>query len=245
MDILYFPDHPDVGKKSWKCFLSTSWIPKIKKSSHIWECNDKIPIKIPKIPKNSSYWTLLSSLINLMKYFLSTPLIPRNKKVIIYEITTTKPLSRHQKTFKSFFFGTFLPIQSSWRYKKNLENHPEYVPLHKDSKKVSYVGVKWQISSQDTQNFQILKFWTFFTYLIILMVSKYPANTSLLLPRSQGFQKGIICGVQRTKQNCPLHPLFWCIVGWERGWDSYSVSYHTLHNYTSYLTLPEYLLTLT
>ena len=44
-----------------------------------------------------------------MKYFLSTPLIPKNKKGIIYEITTTKPLSRHQKTFRTFFLGHSYP----------------------------------------------------------------------------------------------------------------------------------------
>ena len=42
-------------------------------------------------------------------------------------------------------------------------------------------------------------FYMFLTFLIFLMVTKSPVHPSRVLPTSQGFQKGIICGVTMTK----------------------------------------------
>ena len=42
-------------------------------------------------------------------------------------------------------------------------------------------------------------FWMFLTFLIFLMVSKSPVHPSRVLPTSQGFQKGIICGGKMIK----------------------------------------------
>ena len=44
-------------------------------------------------------------------------------------------------------------------------------------------------------------FWTFLTFLIFLMVTKSPVDPSRVLPMSQGFQKGIICGGKMTKNS--------------------------------------------
>ena len=42
-------------------------------------------------------------------------------------------------------------------------------------------------------------FWTFLTFLIFLMVTKNLGKSSKVIPRSQGFQKGIICESTMTK----------------------------------------------
>ena len=48
-------------------------------------------------------------------------------------------------------------------------------------------------------------FGTFLTFLIFLMVTKSPVHPSRALIMSQGFQKGIICGVAMTK-SLSRHP---------------------------------------
>ena len=49
-------------------------------------------------------------------------------------------------------------------------------------------------------------FWTFLTFLIFLMVTKSPVHPSRVLPTSQGFQKGIICGGKMIKNSyCDGH----------------------------------------
>ena len=53
--------------------------------------------------------------------------------------------------------------------------------------------------SRHSKSSLTLVFWTFLTFLIILMVTKYPRNYSYVLPWSQGFQKGIICRVIMSK----------------------------------------------
>ena len=60
-------------------------------------------------------------------------------------------------------------------------------------------GYNNKIPIKMPQILQITSFWTFWTFLIILMMTKKPGNTSWALPWSQGFQKGIICGVTMTK----------------------------------------------
>ena len=49
-------------------------------------------------------------------------------------------------------------------------------------------------------------FWTLLTFLIFLMVTKSPVHPSRVLPMSQGFEKGIICGGKMTKNSyCDGH----------------------------------------
>ena len=54
--------------------------------------------------------------------------------------------------------------------------------------------------------FQNPSMWTFVILIIILMVIKNPGNYSWVFPWSQGFQKGIICGVAMVKMKLSSWP---------------------------------------
>ena len=63
-----------------------------------------------------------------------------------------KSTSRHLKSSKYLVFGYYWPSWLSWWWPKFLKRLPEYSHGPKDSKTVSYVGLQWWNSHQDTQN---------------------------------------------------------------------------------------------
>ena len=65
-DIPDLPDIPNGDQKSCTPFQSPHNVPKIPERYHMWGCNDKIPIKTPKILQNPMFWTFLTFLILLM-----------------------------------------------------------------------------------------------------------------------------------------------------------------------------------
>ena len=124
----------------------------------MWGYNGKIYIKTPKILQIPSFWILLTFLIILMvtkipeKTSWVLPWSQGFQNSIICGVAMVKFPSRHPKSSKYPVFGLSWPSWSSWWWPKFLKTLPEYSHGPKDSKTVSYVGLQWWNSHQDTQN---------------------------------------------------------------------------------------------
>ena len=125
------------------------------------------------------------------------PRIPKRYHMWGYNVKTTikTPIILQNPSFWTFL--TFLIILMVTKYPRN---YSYVLLLSQGFQKGIICGVTISKPlSRHSKSSTTPVFWTFLTFLIILMVTKYPRNYFYVLPWSQGFQKCIICGVTVTK----------------------------------------------
>ena len=150
--------------------------------------------------------------------------------------TMTKWPSRCLKSSKTPVFWTFLTFLIILMVTKKPGITSRVLPWSQEFQKgITCMGTMTKCPSRHSKSSKTPVFWTFLTFLIILMVTKNPRITSRVLPWCQGFQKGNICGGTMTKwpSRCPKSSKTPCFG-------------HSWHSWSSwwcqkiYKTLPKY-----
>ena len=133
-------------------------------------------------------------------HFHCTPMVPRiPKRYHKYGYNYKMPI-KTLKILQNPSVLDILDIPDHPDGDQKSENYFQSTPMvPRIPKRYHMYGYNDKMPIKTPKILQNPSFWTFLTFLIILMVTKYPRNYFYVLLWSQGFQKGIICGVTMSK----------------------------------------------
>ena len=171
----------------------------------MWGYSDKIPINMPQnlqIPRFFTFWTfqIIWMVTKILETLFEHSHGPKDSKNVSHMQFKRQILNQDAPNPPNPSFWTFWTFLIIWMVTTNPGNTSWILPWSQELKKCIMCGVtitKYPSRCPKYSKFPL--FFTFWTFLIIKMVTKNPGITSWALPMSQGFQKGIICRVTMKK----------------------------------------------